>query len=80
MATKKVYDACCRAMKGEQHLAMSSVNGKLHRVVRPPLKELFGRKCLVDELEFMGCSEREKRCHLDEDSILRTIYLKRRIK
>lgn len=79
MATKKVYDACCRAMKQGRHLALSSTNGTLHRVVRPPLKELFGHKCLIGELEFMRCSEREKRRHLNEDSILRVMYLERRI-
>ena len=79
MATKKVYDACCRAMKKGRHMACSSTNPEFHRIVRPPLKELFGHKCLVSETGFMRCCEREKRCHLNEDSILRVMYLERRI-
>ena len=78
MATKKLYDACCRAMTKGKPLVISSSNETLHIVKRPPLKELFGRKCLVGKLEFERCSEREKRRHLNEDSILRMFYLERR--
>lgn len=81
MATKKVYDACCRMIRRQ---AASGVilygyreDGKMERRMRPNMYGLFGHKCLVTESEFSRCSESEKRCHLFEDELLAVHYLKR---
>lgn len=82
MATKKVYDACCRmlrenAARGIKHLEAGK-DGKFHETIKPVgIFCLFGRKCLVTKSEFSRCSEGEKRRHLFEDEILSAHYLKR---
>lgn len=81
MATKKVYDACCRAMRknracGWKHYSPNE-NGMLEEDRRPPMKKLFGHKCLVTEAEFNRCGKREQSSHLFEDELLRQHYLKR---
>lgn len=73
MATKKVYDACCRNIqKMDLHIVTKA--GEI-RIRKPNMLFLFGKKELVTEKEFMYCSKREKRRHLMEDNILRSMYI-----
>lgn len=73
MATKKVYDECCRTMRriGLRQLTKSG-DRPLHK---PDLSLLFGRKELVCKKEFMACCESEQRRHLRQDNILRSLYI-----
>ncbi len=73
MATKKVYDECCRILRKHLEYRISSRNCR--RVYKPDMKFLFGKKELVGEIEFLRCSECEKRRHLMEDDILRCTYV-----
>lgn len=74
MATKKVYDACCERMQ-HRPLWRISGNGGEQRMTEPDMRFLFGKKELVSEVEFAACSEIEKRRHLREDFVLRSLYL-----
>lgn len=74
MATKKVYDACCERMR-HRPLWRISGNGGKKRMIKPDMRFLFGKKELVCEIEFAACSEIEKRRHLREDFVLRSLYL-----
>lgn len=74
MATKKVYDACCRKL---QSMSLSCINsrGGSKRLLKPDMHKLFGEKLIVDESELLRSGEVEKRRHLYEDKVLRFIYL-----
>lgn len=81
MATKKVYDECCRAIRrdsklGWRHFSFND-SGVLEEDKHPAMKKLFGRKSLVTEAEFHRCSKSEQCSHLFEDELLRQRYLKR---
>lgn len=70
MATKKVYDACCREMR--RRGCQDFRSGRYC----PNLAGLFGKKLIVNQREFDCCSETEQRRHLNEDYVLRLLYLK----
>ena len=74
MATKKVYDACCRKL---QSMSLSCINsrGESKRLLKPDMQNLFGEKLIIDEFEMLRCDEAEKRRHLYEDKVLRLLYL-----
>lgn len=74
MATKKVYDECCRILRRHPEYHLDSKNSK--RVYKPDMKFLFGKKELISEVEFLRCSESEKRRHLMEDHVLWSTYIK----
>ena len=69
MATKKVYDRCCEFIRNQK---IQSITGKSNK----PALHLFGVVKLVDEAEFMRCSESEQRRHQWEDSVLLAMYAK----
>lgn len=72
MATKKVYDECCRCV---QRIGLCCVTSKGSRKMRKPdMVFLFGKKELVTEQELMHSSEREQRRHFMEDRVLRSLY------
>lgn len=76
MATKKVYDACCRALREHPLYSISHKRGfRSKRIRRPNMKFLFGKKELVSEVELSRCGEAEKRRHLLEDHVLRSTYI-----
>ncbi len=76
MATKKVYDACCRALAEQPLYSISHKRGfRSKRIRRPNMKFLFGKKELVSEVQLSHCSEAEKRRHLLEDHVLRSTYI-----
>lgn len=77
MATKKVYDECCRVLRERPLYRISCKDGCSYRIYRPDMRFLFGKIELVTEHEFMRCSESEKRRHLREDVVLRGTYLER---
>lgn len=70
MATKKIYDQCCMAMR--QHRCKDFQSGRYC----PNLVRIFGEKLIADQREFERCSETEQRRHLYEDRVLRLLYLK----
>lgn len=70
MATKKVYDACCREMR--RRGCQDFRSGRYS----PDLVGLFGEKLIANQREFERCSETEQRRHLYEDYVLRFLYLK----
>lgn len=70
MATKKIYDACCRRLRS---ILVNGIDGR--RLLRPEMRKLFGKKLIIDECEMERCSESEQRRHLDEDRVLRLLYL-----
>lgn len=73
MATKKVYDACCRCIRQMNlHQIMGADSRKM---TKPAMSFLFGKTELVTEKELMRCSESEKRRHLMEDYVLRCTYI-----
>ena len=73
MATKKVYDACCRCIR---HMGLHQITGiGSRRMTKPAMSFLFGKTELVTEKELMKCCESEKRRHLMEDDILRCTYI-----
>lgn len=74
MATKKVYDACCRKL---QSMSLSCINsrGESKLLLKPDMYKLFGEKLIVDESKLLRCGEVEKRRHLYEDKVLRLLYL-----
>lgn len=74
MATKKVYDACCRKLRSMTLYALNK-HGESNRCLKPNMKKLFGEKLIIDDRQMQGCSEAEKRRHLYEDRILRFLYL-----
>lgn len=74
MATKKVYDACCRRLQEVRLCSISSKCG-IRQIRKPDMRGLFGKKELVTEIEFERCSEREKSRHLREDYILGILYI-----
>ena len=69
MATKMMYDLCCRAMR--RHGLKEFHSGRYC----PNLTGLFGEKLIVNKHEFSCCSETEQRRHLYEDRVLRVLYL-----
>lgn len=73
MATKKVYDACCRAMR-RMKMGKLTKGGSMP-LTKPDMLLLFGRKELVSEKQFMACSKSEQRRHLRQDDILRSLYI-----
>ena len=75
MATKKVYDECCRVLREHPIYRISSKVGGSRRIYRPDMVFLFGKKKLVTERELMCCGESEKRRHLREDFILLSTYI-----
>lgn len=76
MATKKVYDACCRALREHPLYSISHKRGfRSKRIRRPNMLFLFGKKELVSEVELSRCGEAEKRRHLLEDHVLRITYI-----
>lgn len=74
MATKKVYDACCRKL---QSITLYSLNskGKTKRVLKPDMLHLFGKKELVSKIQFERGSKAEQARHLREDRILSILYI-----
>lgn len=74
MATKKVYDACCRKLQSRSLSCINSRGGS-KRLLKPDMHKLFGEKLIVDESELLRCGEVEKRRHLYEDKVLRLLYL-----
>lgn len=74
MATKRVYDACCRKI---QMRGLHSLRNKRtsFRISKPNMNKLFGEKLIVDDSQMACCSEAEKRRHLYEDRVLRFLYL-----
>jgi hypothetical protein len=73
MATRKVYDECCRSLKQHPLIGLKG-NGKQTVIKEPDLSVLSEPK-LVNEEEFQRCSEAEKRRHLNEDFYLRSTYI-----
>lgn len=73
MATKKVYDECCRAMCRMKLERITKDGGT--PLTKPDMLLLFGRKKLVSEKQFMACSKSEQRRHLRQDDILRSLYI-----
>ena len=69
MATKKMYDACCREI---QRRGLQTMDGRMRR---PDLRGLFGKKLVVNQREFEGMSKGEQLRHLQEDDILTFLYL-----
>ena len=69
MATKKVYDACCREIRRR---GLRTMGGRMRR---PDLRSLFGKKLVVNQREFEGMSKGEQLRHLQEDEILSFLYL-----
>ena len=69
MARKSVYDACCREIRKR---GLQSMSGRMRR---PNLRSLFGKKLIVNQREFERCSKGEQLRHLQEDDILRFLYL-----
>jgi hypothetical protein len=69
MATKSIYDKCTRINR-EINLRDIHTGSR-----KPNLKKLFGVKKLVNKYEFERCSESEKRRHLYEDKVLRSLYI-----
>lgn len=76
MATKKIYDECCRAMKNMRIRNLTSAG--YTNTNTPDLVFLFGKKELVTKKEFMVCSKSEQRRHLCQDDILRSLYIKQK--
>ena len=74
MATKKVYDTCCRMLR-KMNLTSLHCDGSNKRILKPNMKFLFGKKELVTKIEFDRCGESEKRRHLREDDVLRSMYI-----
>lgn len=74
MATKKVYDACCRKLQSTPLYSLNS-KGNSMRLLKPDMQNLFGEKLIIDEFEMLRCGEAEKRRHLYEDKVLRFLYL-----
>lgn len=74
MATKKVYDACCRKLRLINLYSLNQ-HGQSKRYLKPDLKKLFGEKLIIDDRQMQGCGKAEKRRHLYEDRILRFLYL-----
>lgn len=73
MATKKVYDECCRCIR---QMSLHQITGAGNmRMTKPAMSFLFGKTELVTEKELMKCGEGEKRRHLMEDYILRCTYI-----
>lgn len=73
MATKKVYDACCRCIR-KMDLHQIGGAGSM-KMTKPAMSFLFGKTELVTEKELMRCGESEKRRHLMEDYVLRCTYI-----
>ena len=69
MATKKMYDACCREI---QRRGLQTMRGRMRH---PDLRSLFGKKLVVNQREFEGMSKGEQLRHLQEDDILTFLYL-----
>ena len=69
MARKAIYDACCREIRRRGLQTMSG------RMRRPNLRGLFGEKLVVNQREFESMSKGEQLRHLQEDDILRFLYL-----
>lgn len=69
MARKAIYDACCREV---QRRGLHTISECMRR---PNLKNLFGEKLIVNQREFERCSKGEQLRHLQEDDILRFLYL-----
>ena len=74
MATKKVYDACCKQLQSMTFCSLSNKGGS-KRLLKPNLHKLFGKKAIVNDRQMLGCSKAEKRRHLYEDKVLRLLYL-----
>lgn len=74
MATKKVYDECCRMLRIHPEYVATSRGRR--RAYKPNMKFLFGKKELISEVELLRCSESEKRRHLMEDHVLWCTYIK----
>lgn len=73
MATKEVYDACCRCIR---RMNLHHVTGAgSRRMTKPAMSFLFGKTELVTEKELMRCSESKKRRHLMEDHVLQCTYI-----
>ena len=74
MATKKVYDACCRKL---QSMTLCSLTGKdgSKRLLKPDMHKLFGKKELVSKIQFERSSKAEQARHLREDRILSILYI-----
>lgn len=68
MATKETYDLCIKVNKRR---GRRGFDGSF----KPDLKALFGVKKLVDKGQLHRCSESEKRRHLWEDGVLRSLYI-----
>lgn len=74
MATKKVYDACCRILRSKPFYALSG-NGVSKRMLKPDMCRLFGKKELVSEIQFKRSGKTEQARHLREDRILSILYI-----
>nr|DAT91615.1 MAG TPA: hypothetical protein [Bacteriophage sp.] len=74
MATKKIYDACCRKL---QSMPLYSLNGSgvSKRLLKPDMHKLFGKKELVSKIQFERSSKAEQARHLREDRILSILYI-----
>ena len=73
MATKKVYDACCQCIRQMNLQQVTSAGCR--KITKPAMSFLFEKTELVTEKELMRCGEIEQRRHLNEDAILRSIYI-----
>lgn len=73
MATKKVYDECCRMLR--KHPEYKMTPRECRRVYKPDMRFLFGKKDLVGPEKFRRLSESEKRRHRVEDYVLMMTYL-----
>ncbi|MDH6340411.1 hypothetical protein M2449_003447 [Dysgonomonas sp. PF1-16] len=71
MATIQQYEACAERNKQLGR----TVDGFKHSTYYPVLDKLFGEKLLIDESQLDSCSECEKNRHLNEDKILRFLYI-----
>ena len=74
MATKKVYDACCRRLRSIPLCNLSSKSGS-KRLLKPDMHKLFGKKELVSKIQFERSCKAEQARHLREDRILSILYI-----
>lgn len=74
MATKKVYDACCRKLQSMTLYSLTSKDGS-KRLLKPNMYKLFGKKELVTKIQFERSSKAEQARHLREDCVLRILYI-----
>lgn len=71
MATIQQYEACAERNKQLGR----TVDGLKASTYYPVLDKIFGKRFLIDESELENCSEGEQRRHLDEDRVLRLLYI-----